>query len=418
MEKFIREPSKNIPIVSEYDVIVLGGGPAGVSAAISAARNGAKTALIERYGYLGGQATGGLVILIVGLTDGQNQIIKGLCQEYIDDLFLMKAAEKLGKHVLFNPEHMKLLFDSKLAENSISLYYHKFVADVITENDKISAVITEGKSGRQAIQAKIFIDATGDADLAKYSGIPYDIQPRADLKPVTLGFRAGGINVSTVSDFIRKNREYFNELIKQAGITIKTGGWVRTLNPNEGWFNLVHEDNTDCTNCNDLTRAELQTRRNIHKLIELFKKNIPGFENGYIIDTAPQMGVRDSRRIQGIYRFSEKDLSESFEDVICRAPNYSGKGSSSVEVPYRCLLVREIENLIFCGRSISVEHEFLDMFREIPCCIATGQAAGTAAAISISQGRNLRDIDIITLRKNLSAQNVVLSEKDILYQIV
>ncbi len=410
METFIKEASRNIPVIKEYDVAVLGGGPSGVSAAISAARTGAETALIERYGYPGGQATGGLVILIVGLTDGKNPIIKGLCREFTDDLFRMNAAEKLGNHVLFNPEHMKLLFDAKLAENNVSLYYHRYAAGVITENGEIQAVITEGKSGRQAIKAKIFIDATGDADLAQYCNIPYDIRSKSGLKPVTLGFRAGGINEKTAREFMANNKKFYDELIEQAGITVKTGGWVRTLNPHEAWFNLVHEDNTDCTDCGDLTRAEILTRRKIHKLMELFKKNIPGFENGYIADTAAQIGVRDSRRIRGLYRFEEKDLSACFKDTVCRAPNYRGKGNSSVEIPYRCLLVNEFKNIIFCGRSISVEHEFLDMFREIPCCMATGQAAGVAAGIGITRNCSLHDIDTAVLREKLLSLDVIISE--------
>ncbi len=408
----IEEKPKNIPVIGDYDVAVIGGGPAGVSAAISAARSGADTVLIERYGYLGGQATGGLVILIVGLTDGKNQVIKGICREFIDDLFKMNAAQDVGRHVLFSPEHMKLLFDAKLVENKVHPLYHRFVAGAITGDDKIRAVITEGKSGREAIKAKVFVDATGDADLAKYCDIPFDIRPKSSLKPVTLGYRAGGIDIKTVRGYISQNKTYFERLIADAGITVKHGGWIRTLNPHEAWFDLVHEDNIDCTDCNDLTCAEIETRKKIHRLHELLKNNIPGFENGYIIDTAPQIGVRDSRRIKGLYRFGEKDLSLGFEDTIARAPNYSGKGNSSVEIPYRCLLVEKFDNVVFCGRSISVDHQFLDMFREIPCCMATGQASGTAAAISAAQEAGLKNVGIINLREKLIAQKALLFNED------
>ncbi len=407
---YIRELPKDIPVIAEFDVAVIGGGPAGVSAAVCAAREGAKTVLIERYGYPGGQATGGLVIFIVGLTDGKKPVIKGICREFTDDLFEMQAAEQVGNHILFNPEHMKLLFDSKLSESNVEPYYHRYVADAAVKDGKILAVITEGKSGRQAVKAKVFIDATGDADLAKHCGIPYDIHEKDRLMPVSLGFRVGGLNLGIFNEFINNNRAIYDELIGQAGITVKTGGWVHTLNPREVWFNIVHENNTDCTDCSDLTRAEISLRRKIHRLIRLFKENIKGFENAYIIDTAPQVGVRDSRRVRGLYRFGEKDLAARFEDTICRAPNYTGKGNPSVEVPYRCLLSDGIKNLVFCGRSISVEHKLLDMFREIPCCMATGQAAGTAAAFAVSQNLNLRDIDVITLKERLVCQNVILEE--------
>lgn len=410
--EFINETKKALPVVGNYDVVVLGGGPAGVSAAVSSARSGAKTALIERYGYLGGQATGGLVILIVGLTNGKVPIIQGICKEFTDDLFQMNAAEQIGHHVLFNPEHMKLLFDAKLQENGVFAHYHSFAAGVVKKDGIIHAVITEGKSGRQAIRSKLFIDATGDADLAEFTDVPYDIMPKESLMPVTLGFRTGGVDIKAVNTFIRDNRQFYEDLIKKAGISGKAGGWIKTLNPSEAWINLAHGYKIDCTDCNDLTKAEIETRKKTHKLLDLFKKNIPGFKDAYIIDTASQIGVRDSRRIKGLYRFEQKDLSAGFDDTVCRAPNYTGSGNSSVEIPYRCLLVKKIDNIIFCGRSISIDHRFLDMIREIPCCIATGQAAGTAAGIAVSHNCGFKEIDTGILREKLFSRNVILKDPD------
>ncbi|NLF82813.1 MAG: FAD-dependent oxidoreductase [Candidatus Gastranaerophilales bacterium] len=407
--KTITEPQKNLQIIDEYDVLVLGGGVAGVSAALSAARCGAKTALIERYGYLGGQATGGLVILIVGLTDGKNPIFGGNCREMIYDLSRLGAAQALGRHVLFNPEYMKLLLDSKLLENNVNLYYHRYVAGAITENGKIKAVITEGKSGRHAIAAKMFVDATGDADLAKYCDIPYNMPEKNNLMPVTLGFRVGGLDLERVGEFIRNNYTHFREMYATAGVPPKVGGWVRTMNPNEAWFNVAHAVNIDPTDSESLTDAELETRRRALELVNVFKEKIPGFENGYIIDTAAQIGVRDSRRIKGLYTFEEKDISSTFDDTIALAPNYTGKGGGSVEVPYSCLVTEKVENVVFCGRCISVAHELLDMFREIPCCMATGQAAGIAVALAVNENRNLQDVNVSMLRKTLLEQNAILA---------
>jgi len=189
-----------------YDVVVLGGGPAGVSAAVSAARTGAKTAIIERYGYLGGQTTGGLVILIVGLTDGKKRIIKGLCEETINRLKELNASRPVGNHVMFDPEAMKYIFDCMIEENKVIPHYHTLVTGVIKEKNKILSVITESKSGTQQFTAKIFIDATGDADLAKYADIPYDMESIENSMPVTLGFRVGGLNTDTAT----KNR---NEIV-------------------------------------------------------------------------------------------------------------------------------------------------------------------------------------------------------------
>jgi len=405
---YVVEHERKIPVIGEYDVTVLGGGPAGVSAAISSARMGAKTLLVERYGYTGGQATGGLVILLVGLTNGKNRIIKGNCQEFIDRLESMNGAKDISLHVLFDPEKMKLLFDTLLVESNVETLYHSFAADAICENNKIKAVILAGKSGLQAIKSKIYIDATGDADLAKYCDIPFDHQEREMRLPATLGFRVGGLDITKVREFTNKNAEKYINILKSLDITTRIGGWIHTLNPNEAWFNIATIENIDVTASKELTHAEIEARQLVDKIMKKFKQEIIGFENGYLIDTASQMGVRDSRRIKGLYRFNKSDANKTFEDKICLAPNYTGIGKGHVEVPYRCLLTEHMDNIIFAGRCISVEHEVIDMFREIPCCTATGQAAGVAAYIACSSGKKVRDINIKELQQRLINQGVML----------
>ncbi|OGI04828.1 MAG: hypothetical protein A2Y25_04380 [Candidatus Melainabacteria bacterium GWF2_37_15] len=393
----------------EYDVIVLGGGPTGVSAAISAAKTGARTAIVERYGYLGGQATGGLVILLVGLTNGKERIIKGFCEETINRLTELGATRDVGRHVLFDPESMKYVFDLMIEENNVTPYYHTFVSGVIKEENRVSGVITESKSGTRVFKAKMFVDATGDGDLAKYCELPFDIEQVENRLPVTLGFRVGGIDTASMSKFIRENREFYQNLLNKHGISTKMGGWVPTMHSYEAWFNISTIENIDITDANDLTKAEIIGRRQIQHIIKAFREVIPGFEQGYLIDTASQIGVRDSRRIRGMYHFTQKDVTRTSDDVIALAPDYTDSGRGFVQVPYGCLVSKESENVIFAGRCISVEHKLLDMFREIPCCMATGQAAGIAAAYAAGRTGNLHTVDIKAVHETLLSQGAKLS---------
>lgn len=401
---YLVEKEKQIQITGEFDVIVLGGGPSGVSAAVSASRLGAKTALVERYGHLGGQATGGLVILLVGLTDGKKRIIKGNCEEIINRLKGQNYTQDVGANVLFDPEGMKHLFDCMIIENQIKPYYHSYISDVVFEKNstsKISSVIIEGKSGRRAISGKYFIDCTGDADIAKYANIPFEQANTKEAQPLTLGFRMGGIDIPKV----KSNYNFYRSILEDLGISMRMGGWIHTINKDEAWFNIANFDNIDITNSDSLTLAEIKCRDYIQQIIAKFK-SIEGLKNSYLIDTASQIGIRDSRRIKGLYTFSESDVFEEFEDTITRAPNYTRMGLGSVGIPYRCLVSNHADNIIWAGRAISIEHKLIDMIREIPCCIATGQAAGVACAIALKNQSDIKNIDTSLLIKSLTQQGM------------
>ncbi len=409
--EYVAVSENNIPVISEYDVLVLGGGPAGVSAAISAAKTGAKTALVERYGYLGGQATGGLVILLVGLTDGNERIIKGFCEDTINALEKNSTIKNIGRHVLFDAEAMKYLFDCFLQEYRVTPFYHSFTSEVVMSENRITGAVIDGKSGRRIIKAKTFVDATGDADLAKFCNVPFDMESKPSILPVTLGFRVGGLDTAIVQNFINENFDLYRNLLKNIGISTKMGGWLPTLNKDEAWFNISHIENIDVTDSDELTRAEILGRKQIQQVMKSFKENIRGFENAYLIDTASQIGARESRRIKGLYRFTAEDTSTEFVDEIAKAPNYTGVGKGSVSVPYRCLISEKVSNLIFSGRCISVEHDLIDMFREIPCCFATGQAAGIAASIAAKKEISVQNVDIQELQQKLLSQGAFLSDR-------
>lgn len=403
----------SVPVVGNFDVVVLGGGPAGVSAAVSAAKNGSKVALVERYGYLGGQATGGLVILLVGLTNGKDRIIKGFCENVIDRLFKNNAAKNISNHVLFDAENLKYTLDSMVCENSIKPYFHSYVSGVLQRGNRVLGVILDGKSGKRIIQAKYFIDATGDADLAKYCDLPFFQEPKEISMPITLGFRVGGIDIDKAGKFLNQNYSVFTNMLKNIGISVKMGGWLPTLNPNEAWLNVSNVENIDITDSDDLTTAEIIARMQIQKIMSSLKKEIDGFENAYLIDSASQIGGRESRRIAGKYYFLQASVGLDFDDTIALAPDYTGLSAGGfVKIPFRCLVSDKIDNVIFAGRCISVSHDLLDMFREIPCCMATGQAAGVAASVFAKDNRKIDYKNSIKrIQKTLLAQGAMLECK-------
>jgi ribulose 1,5-bisphosphate synthetase/thiazole synthase len=408
--KTIFEEGKEVPIIHSSDVVVLGGGPAGISAAVSAARMGVDVTLIERYGYFGGQATGGLVIFLCGLTDGKKQIIRGFCQEVINELQAMNAASDLPEGVVFDPEAMKYLFDQLATKNNIKAYFHTFATAMIRNHKQVEYVITESKSGRNAITGSIFIDATGDGDSAEWCNIPYEKLDRDKLLPVTLTFRLGNVDVEKAKEFFMQNPNRIKDLIRVNDSDIDVNleeGWLATLNNSEVWFDAFFIKNVDVTDVEDLTYAEIKGRAIVRKIVDAVK-TLPGFEDSYLEDTAPQIGGRESRRIIGEYVLRKEDLDKCFEDCVARARNVLSKENESVAIPYRCLIPKGIDNILFAGRCISVSHEVLDLVREIPCCMATGQAAGTAAGLAIKDGVNPRDLDVKELQENLIAQEVVL----------
>lgn len=402
-------PKQKVPVIHKTEVLVLGGGPAGMAAAVSATKNGSDVTLLERYGFLGGQSTGGLVIILCGLNDKNKRIIKGYCQEVIDYLETFQAAKPWLGFYVFDPETLKRCFDEHIINNNIKLYLHTLVVDTIVEDKNINYVIIETKNGRQAIEASVIIDCTGDGDTLKWTGEHFEMAKKEDLRQVTACFRLGGVNVEKARDYIKLNREEFTDIFNIYGPLINPNHWVDLLQTGQVWFDMSHINNIDITDVEDLTKAEIQTRKLSWDLYETFKTKVSGFDQSYIIDIAPLLGIRDSRRLKGKHFITEADYGKTFDDNICYIPYYYAKeGTDKLQVPYRSLLPKTTKNLITAGRCISIEHKLIDCMREIAQCFATGQAAGLAASIATQDKVRPGKIDITKLQTLLRKQGAYL----------
>jgi hypothetical protein len=412
--KRIRQ-TKEIPIVKSSDIIVAGGGPAGVAAAIAAARQGANTILLEKHGFLGGMGTAALVNPFMSYFSGRTQLVKGIFQEVIERLENAGAFGGVGHSWSFDPEVYKFVLNELCLEAGVHLQFHTFVVDAITENGKITGLITESKSGRQIMEANIYIDCTGDGDLAARAGAEYQIGRETDgaCQPMSIMFKMGGVKNR------RKAWEYpVNDKRLPQGRVL----FFKMPREGEVMVNMTRIVNVDGTNVEDLTRAEIEGRKQVMEIVEYMKENVEGFEDAYLIMTGPQIGVRESRRIMGEYVLTADDVLQcrKFEDAIAHCSymidihNPTGAGTEKVilpkgqwyDIPYRCLLPKGFDNLLVAGRCISSTHEAHSSLRIQPTCYALGQAAGTAGAIAVKANISPKQVNISELQEKLDLVSV------------
>ncbi|MDI6829534.1 MAG: FAD-dependent oxidoreductase, partial [Armatimonadota bacterium] len=411
----------------ECDVLVAGGGPGGLAAAISSARNGADTLLIERYGFLGGMATAGLVNPYMTYWAGDEQIVHGIHQEIIDRLTAMGAYGK-GSRTAFDPEAYKFVADRMCEEAGVRVLLHTFLSDAIVENSHITAIETCGKSGKRLAKAKIYVDGTGDADLAFLAGARCEKGRQEDglTQPMTLNFRVVNVNQSQMPP----RGEEFNRLFEKAKAEGRLSCprenvlFFYTTREGEIHFNQTRITHADGTSSEDLTRAEIEGRRQAWEFLEFLRRDVPGFEKAEILMSGPQVGVRETRRVIGEYILTAEDVlgARKFDDCIARGSysidihNPAGPGTiikhlpkgESYDIPYRCLVPLGIENLLIAGRPISATHEAHSSLRIMPICIAIGQAAGTAAALCATSGVSPRNLDVSLLQSKLREQGANL----------
>ena len=415
-------------VISDSDVIVVGGGPGGLAAAVASARNGADTLLIERYGFLGGMATAGLVNPFMTYWAGEEQIIRGILDELIERLTKLGAYGK-GSRTAFDPEAFKLVADEMCAESGVRMLLHTSLTDVTRDGSAIKCVETFGKSGKRPACAKVYVDATGDADLAFMAGARCEKGRTEDglTQPMTLNFRVCNVDTERMPGTQERNALY-DKAKAEGRLTCPRENVLMflTTRPTEMHFNQTRITGADGTSSEDLTRAEIEARRQAWEFLAFLRRDVPGFENAEILMSGPQIGIRESRRVIGDYVLTEDDVlvARKFADVIARgsysidihSPTGAGtvikrlRPGESYDIPYRCLVPLGIENLLIAGRPISATHEAHSSLRIMPICIAIGQAAGTSAALCVKSGSSPRDADVSVLQQALRSQGANLGQ--------
>jgi hypothetical protein len=450
--------SRDIPVVQETGVLVVGGGIAGIGAAVGAARHGAHTTLIEQSGCLGGTATNGLVATMMTSFDsqGKHQVIRGIFEELLQRMMALNGAihpsqirpdtghapYTVHAHLNdtpFDSETMKYVADQMVEEAGVHMIYHTYMVDVIKEDNAIRGVIVANKSGLQAIRAKVVIDCTGDGDVAYLAGAPMAKGRPSDgrMQPMTMYFRMGGIDGGALLEYKRLHpteRHFFGSILAeqrakgyQLSVPRDNLGILKGIRPGEYRFNSSRLLGYDGTDADSLTSAEIEGRKQVWELAHFSRTYCPGMQNSYIIDTASYVGIRETRRIVGDYVLTVDDViaATPFPDVIAMCGFYidihnpDGPGQVHREtktapeygIPYRSLLPQQVEQLLVAGRCISADHIALGAVRVMPPACATGEAAGIAAALAIRDGVPPRRAPIGDLQHQLLAGGAYLGER-------
>jgi FAD dependent oxidoreductase len=439
----VHEPARETPVYGEFDVVVVGGGPAGIMAATAAARTGRSTILLERYGFLGGAGTMGGLSTFCGLhakVHGEHrQVIHGLADELLERLVKLDGLNE--PHLTINDGILAQAFDIssyKLAADELvtgagaRLLFHAVAVGVVMADDAtIDAVLIESKSGRAAVRGRVFVDASGDADVAAWAGVPFEKAPHL-LYP-SLMFRINGVDVAAAGDAPWRTVERLMNEAEAAGTHTfpRKKPIVRPQrNPLEWRANLTQLSNpdgsaVDGTDVDQLTHGELQGRRQAFDAFDFIKHRTPGFENSYIVDLAPQVGIRETRRVFGEYLLTEDDVLEcaDFPDTIgVNGWPVEAHVAGTVEfrwqrgedsrgynqLPYRMVVPQGIDNLFVAGRCASMTQGGQSSARVTGPCFAMGEAVGTAADLALAGGLAVRDVPVPELQRRLERAGAFL----------
>ncbi len=420
--EFINYTNK-IKICDEYDVVVCGGGPAGIGAAIAAVQQGSKTAIIEKNGFLGGMATAGFVNPMSEFAYNGEQVTGGVAKQFADELVANGGGlwEEPRCNLSFNPEKYKLVAQELLLKAGVKLYLNSYAFDCVCDGNKITELLFINKTGVQAIKAKYFIDASGDGDLAFFAGVPMIEKKHSNLQPATLCFCLAGVDTSTERMHIihQKNHRFNHQAVfirekllelRKAGENVPQfgGPWLATM-LDDGCITVnMTRSAIDATDNDNYQVAEFKMRDNIFTFVELMKKHIPEFKNCYLTAIASLVGVRESRNIKGVHVMTGQEYVDSvkFEDSIARAchpvdmhlPGDDGQKlsfpKSAGYIPYRSLITNEYDNIIVAGRAISADSEAFAAIRVQAPCMEIGQSAGIAASICAKYGISVKNINV------------------------
>lgn len=452
--------SRELPVYTEIDVLVVGAGPAGICAGISAARNGAKTLIIDGNGCVGGATTVNYVGPFMTTYDAKNEfmIMRGLFEEIlekmkaeggaIDPEIIEAEMPRSGFYRIghahvgpFDHESFKKICSEMIVESGAKLLLYTQFVDVLKNEDAISSVVIHNKNGLSVIKAKVIVDCTGDGDVAARSGVKYDLGRVEDgnMQPATLFFRVNNVDTEKLAAHIHEHRDEirpfygpFSWLIKEK--PVEWGDVPRAevclfedVEPGEYRLNVTRILNINGTDAEDLTRAELEGLKQAHKIFDFLKKYAAGFENAHFIDSAPSVGIRETRHIDGVYKLCVDDVKAAkvpYDTIAVMATNmdthnkkdpggtyYTLQNGRFFGVPYRCLLPNGISNLLVAGRCISADAMAGSAIRMIPCCMLFGQAAGTAAALAVEHNVTPSEVNTNELRATLKKQGAYLGDE-------
>lgn len=425
-------PAMELPVIGQYDVVVCGGGPSGINAALAARRAGLRVLVVESQGQLGGTGVSGMVSEWLGGNNG------GIFEEFATETNERGISRHSDWGPAFDPFAMAAYLDEKMLDDGVDVLLHTQCVQVCVADKRISHVIIFNKSGLQAVEGKAFIDATGDADIAARSGCKV-IKGRSEdglMTPTTLIFHVSNVNEKKLNAHFKKEGD---RLLKQIEEMTAQGEWpfpynrfiTRQLNEEGVWMvNTIRMVGLDGTEGKHVSEGMIRGREEAQKLMTIFRKHVPGYEHARIKAVAPFLGVRETRRISGSYKMTIDDLAKWVDDrtVLPDVIGFSTWGfdlplpkKPSVNpdpkqkglpkgkpIPYRVMIPRPIENLICPGRAISVERMLLGSLRVMSPCMAMGQAAGQAATQVVSNGVSFADVDVKTLLKELKHHGILL----------
>jgi ribulose 1,5-bisphosphate synthetase/thiazole synthase len=450
--KTVRESAREVPVIAEVDVLVVGSGPGGLGACLGAARAGAKTMVVERFGCLGGNITAVGVESIAWYRREKTVDSEGIGIELEQRAKVMGATapEVQSKSEAINADMFKVVADTIVAESGVTPLLHAVAIDTIMDGNTIQGVIVHSKSGRGAILAKRVVDATGDADVVSYAGAPFRKTPKEKMLPVTVMFSVSGADKKSFLDYVAANpakykdwglewdvekggkedelfSPYLAKPFDQArasgvippGLKSIGGTWSTITDSGEAtYLNMIHLSGYDGTDVWDLTRGEIEGRQQALLAIKAMNRYAPGFEKAKLRTYGMTIGVRDTRKIEGLYDLTEHDVRNEarFEDSIGIFPEFiDGYGvlvlpttGRYYEIPYRALVPRKVENLLVAGRCIAGDAISHASVRSMMCCAVTGQGAGVAAAIAVKEGTPTSAVNVKSLQAELLRQGVRL----------
>ena len=428
--KFLVEPSRKTPVIREVDILVVGGGIAGVTAALAAGRMGLKTLLVDYFGCLGGNASIGLVNTFCGFYTKESlvPIVKGVGGEIVQAMIDKKAAQAKGWYLPFDPEILKLVLEEKAAEAKVELLYYTQMVDPILEKNTIKGVIIANKAGRQAIMAKRVLDCTGDGDICASANVPYELgDGKGGFLAADMSFQI--VNVGKEFDPVN----YRKVVIPAAAEAIKTGNY-KLMTRADCYILYIQVPGVYQVNMagipwvvngvdpDNLTKASIDGRKVVRDIQRFFRDKVAGLDKVDVVQTAPKIGLRETRRVMGEHLLTGDEVSEAkkfddgigagawpFEIVTAQERKYIFlKGDSFYTIPYRSLVPKKIENLLMAGRYVSCTHEAQASLRVMGPAAVMGHAVGTAAALSIKEKVSPRKLNIKLLQKELEKTGAFL----------